>query len=1175
LVCDSLPLHSFSDCSPFPSEITMNPVRLHATDRPASRVPLARLVALLAALACPIPATVIAQVASGLEIQPIGNRMHTESHADPASLTPTSVAPQDNAAVFERARAQSLAPDRHARPAGLARTPTILTTPNGLAGFGYSVSAVGDVDGDGYADFVVTTSGSGSSGYGAYLYAGGPNGPGAPVWSYEKLILPMKVAAAGDVNGDGYDDLLFGYGDASGGGRVEIRYGHPSGPNKNADLTVEGYSLGFSVQTAGDVNGDGYADIIVGAPFDTPPHANIYFGSVHGLSVSNSQVLYEEFPASDRFGYSVAGVGDLNGDGYGDVAIGAPDSYNSAGAVFVGFGTKESVELPPGGYVSFVGSEDWGAVVAPAGDVDGDGYADILVTDPNGSFDGGTTESGWAEVLKGGPGPLGTIEFFAQGSASTSEHLGVDAFTAGDINGDGLADVLVASPNGTVHVVESVFDIGTLDLGPSAPGIQARAAGDVNSDGFGDVLVATPGTGQVRFYKGVADPPGAQPTVLGGPQAYGQAGWSVAMGDVNGDGYDDLVVGVPNLQGAAGVNCGAVTLYLGGPNGVPSTPSWVGEGFVPNGQLGISVAAGQDANGDGFGDIFAGAYIANQAVLIYGRQDWSATTIDQGWIYTGPPDSNTGSSVAFAGDVNGDGFADELVGAPQYTDPFAPGTPQIGKATLILGATHVAAVSAWAPGGAPQANAQEGWSVAGAGDVNGDGYSDVVIGAPYYDDLALSHTDAGHARLYLGGPAGLSNTATREWVGADSQALLGGSVAGIGDFDRDGFGDVAFGATGTGGGTAYVARGNASGAEATPTWSFVDTPGGAFGNAVAGAGDVDGDGSSDLLVGEAFYSDGSFFPYQGRMQVFPGGALAGHSSIATWQGPGFSYLGNSVAGGGDLNGDGYADVAGGEPGLSMNFINAGGVTIGMGNAARGVYTEMGHPRPTHLGRANYPGYPLGLYGTSNAPTQVGIESWTSSPGGRDRVALEWRVDPIPGASGASAGRSAWTPMAAPTNALGGAVAIDAAPAGLNAASAYAVKVRQLSRSPYFRYGAWLEPQANARGQWDFRTRASATGVTPIAASPGSLELAAPWPSPARDQVHVALSLPRGGDTRVSVRDLQGRLVRTLASGELTAGRHELTWDGRDAHGQTCAAGLYFVELVAGGERYSQRVVRVR
>jgi hypothetical protein len=202
-----------------------------------------------------------------------------------------------------------------------------------------------------------------------------------------------------------------------------------------------------------------------------------------------------------------------------------------------------------------------------------------------------------------------------------------------------------------------------------------------------------------------------------------------------------------------------------------------------------------------------------------------------------------GCAVASAGDVNGDGFGDVIVGA----NAFDNGEPDEGRAFVYFGAVSgLSATAAWAAE-SDQANAQFGTSVASAGDVNGDGYGDVIVGAPSFDN---GQTDEGRAFVYFGSASGLSTTAV--WTADSDQATasFGTSVASAGDVNGDGYGDVIVGAPffdngQTDEGRAFVYFGSASGLSTAATWTDESEQAGAqFGISVASAGDVNGDGTA-------------------------------------------------------------------------------------------------------------------------------------------------------------------------------------------------------------------------------------------------------------------------------------------------------------------------------------------
>ena len=203
----------------------------------------------------------------------------------------------------------------------------------------------------------------------------------------------LLAATAGDVNGDGYTDVIVGAylydGVQTDAGRVFVYHGSASGlgatPAWTADGDQSGSGFGFSVATAGDVNGDGYSDIIIGAcncdngrPDDG--RAFVYLGSPSGLA--NAPVWTAQGnQAGARFGASVATAGDVNGDGYADIVIGAHEQdVGPRACVPVSSGVASGPSaVPAWTATSGQNGSRYGLVVASAGDVNGDGYADVAV----------------------------------------------------------------------------------------------------------------------------------------------------------------------------------------------------------------------------------------------------------------------------------------------------------------------------------------------------------------------------------------------------------------------------------------------------------------------------------------------------------------------------------------------------------------------------------------------------------------------------------------------------------------------------------------------------------------------------------------------------------------------------------------------------------------------------
>ena len=241
--------------------------------------------------------------------------------------------------------------------------------------------------------------------------------------------------------------------------------------------------------------------------------------------------------------------------------------------------------------------------------------------------------------------------------------------------------------------------------------------------------------------------------------------------------------------------------------------------------------------------------------------EWQADPTDQ-------QDAFFGSQVAGAGDVNGDGYADIIVGAPYWSSNNAVAE---GRAYVYLGSSQgLSTTPGWSADPTDASNAHFGTSVAGAGDVNGDGYDDVIVGADAWAGFD------GRAFAYLGGPAGLELEPVWDVEPDESFSYFGSEVAGLGDVSGDGNADVVVGAWYWSGdtlaeGRAWVFLSNNGSLTTSASWSAdpTDLEYAFFGFSVAGAGDVNGDGCGDLVVG-SFGWEAPGSNENGRAYVFQG-----------------------------------------------------------------------------------------------------------------------------------------------------------------------------------------------------------------------------------------------------------------------------------------------------------------
>jgi hypothetical protein len=470
----------------------------------------------------------------------------------------------------------------------------------------------------------------------------------------------------------------------------------------------------------------------------------------------------------ERLGFSVSDAGDVNGDGIGDLIVGAPGDFSNnsntdRGRSYVIFGKTGSfattlnaaaIDGSNGFLIDGINAGDnVGISVSRAGDLNSDGREDLVIGNAFSTVNG-RSNSGSSYIILGNasfstnfnPTTLNGSNGFIINGLSENDRLGNSVTTVGDINKDGFDDFIVGAPKTTAAEDE----VGTTYL---VYGKNSSFDASLN----------------------LANADASKFTTINGLTIDDSLGISVSdAGDINGDGTDDLIIGASTTD-LNGINNTGTAYVIFGRSGslgadfnlgsLDGSNGFVITGFQENAQLGFSVSQAGDINKDGIDDLIVGARNANAergaAYIIFGKSSGFAANFDpasldgsNGFTFYGNVDSQTGFSVSGVGDVNGDSIDDAIIGAPSDSPNGSLGAGSVyvifgqgGGFSRELYANTLNRTNGLIFNGLQQQDLL-GFAVSGAGDINNGGVADIVIGASAADN-GTNATDDNFGASYV------------------------------------------------------------------------------------------------------------------------------------------------------------------------------------------------------------------------------------------------------------------------------------------------------------------------------------------------------------------------------------------------------------------------------------------
>ena len=769
----------------------------------------------------------------------------------------------------------------------------------------------------------------------------------------------QRSTLLGDVNGDGFLDMAFadftdgeiyilmGGGDGAFGGASALI--HPNGTNFDGPLLPTLNTFGHGITLAGDADLNGVPDLYVGFLEAGPP---ALAGALWLLllqadgSLKQALQVTQGMPAKiagAKCGYGVGSLGDTNADGYQEVLLGcgwhpAGDSFAYLLYMALGGRVAKWVKHDPTGTSGIVAGDTFGYAFAALGDLDGNGHLDYACLAQEGSKLSVQLLRLNGSVLQFVITPATSEAFTGFISTQGSEHLGISLTAAGDLNGDGVFDLVMGAseqlPNGAMYVVFMNSD-GTVLGGRSSetpldglaavfPNISSTSGfgasvtwlGDLVGDGNLSVVVSStdtvstappvimtlelpaaplvaqrdpplltltgiPASSAISTFTPSGLPLG--PLSIGLAVEYNATSVSnfstpadrmfgaavIPMGDLNGDGVADIVVGAPADNGE-----GTFVIVFMAADGTPLNVPCpvVPPSFGEVGAFGACICA------HGFLDLpFVSGLLFGAPLASGGKGRVTFSGIDRHGSVTGfnhsaegaTSDSRLGSSCAVLGDLNGDGRSDIAVGAPGVLGVFE-GTVQV-RLTQQHGTLSTLELLA-GPSSAGQELSEFGSSLAALGDVDGNGIPDMAVGEPFADYGGITDSGSITVVYLMTGGSELSRVVLHAGNSIPFAALLSG---------------------------------------ASPQLGMVMAP----------AGDLNGDGTLDILLGTPGYNSGRGGFGIVLMGNGGSGSIRGVAPVGTAYPSGLHSdvfaaggdLGRGLAGLGDLDGDGFVDFGLGQP----------------------------------------------------------------------------------------------------------------------------------------------------------------------------------------------------------------------------------------------------------------------